>query len=168
MKMPLRFVLLGVLQAAIVTSAGHAAPAASLEWKAGVATRKLTPSGSIWLAGYANRTAPSDGVELDVFAKALSLDDGAGGRVVLVTLDLIGVPRALRTFVEQECAQKFGLKPQEILLNASHTHSGPQVPPDRMVLERAFSRAAKPEDVDAVNRFETFLKTRSEERRVGK
>jgi hypothetical protein len=72
---------------------------------------------------------------------------------------LVGVPHALRVYVERECAQKHGLKPAEILLNASHTHSGPQVSPDRMVLERAFSRAAKPQDVDAVNRFETFLQS---------
>ncbi len=127
------------------------------EWKAGVATRKLTPDGPIWLAGYANRTAPSDGVDLDVFAKALALDDGHGGRIVIVTLDLIGVPPELRAFAERESAQHFGLKPHELLLNASHTHSAPQVSPDRMVLERTFSRAAKTADVDAVNAFQTFL-----------
>lgn len=139
------------------TVAHAAAPA--LDWKAGVATRKLTPSEPIWLAGYANRAKPSDGVDQDVFAKALAVDDGNGGRVVIVTLDLVGVPHALRVYVERECAQKHGLKPAEIVLNASHTHSGPQVSPDRMVLERAFSRAAKPQDVDAVNRFETFLQS---------
>jgi hypothetical protein len=135
----------------------HAAPAAGLDWKVGVATRKLTPPGPIWLAGYANRATPSDGVDLDVFAKALPIDDAKGGRVVIVTLDLVGVPAALRAYVERECGQKFALKPAEILLNASHTHSAPQVSPDRMALERAFSRAAKPQDVEAVNQFETFL-----------
>ena len=137
-----------------------AAPAfpAETQWRAGVATRKLTPPGPIWLAGYANRTTPSDGVSLDIFGKALALDDGAGGRLVIVTLDLIGVPAALRAHTEKAAAEKFGLKPHEFLLNASHTHSGPQVSPDRMILERAFSKNAQPADVTAVNTFETFLR----------
>ena len=132
--------------------------AADTPWKAGVATRKLTPPGPIWLAGYANRTAPSEGVSLDIFGKTLALDDGHGGRLVIVTLDLIGVPAALRAHTEKAVTEKFGLKPHEFLLNASHTHSGPQVSPDRMVLERAFSQNANPADVAAVNTFEVFLR----------
>jgi hypothetical protein len=157
LTLAVRLALLLAASAGVAFSqGGQARPA---EWKAGVATRKLTPSGPIWMAGYANRTAPSTGVDLDVFAKALALDDGQGGRVVIVTLDLVAVPLALRTFVEQECATKFGLKPNEILLNASHTHSAPLVWPDRMVLETVFSRMAKKEDVGAVNAFEVFLRT---------
>jgi neutral ceramidase len=148
-----------ILAGALITHALPAAPAQSspTDWTAGVATRKLTPAGPIWMAGYAGRSAPSTGVDQDVFAKALALRDGAGGRVVIVTLDLIGVPRSLRDHVEREAAAKFGLKPNEILLNASHTHCGPLNYPERMVLERAFSRSAKPADVDAVNAFERFL-----------
>ena len=93
--------------------------AAAEPWKAGVATRKLTPPGPIWLAGYANRAAPSDGVDLDLFGKALALDDGQSGRLVIVALDLIGVPAALRAHVERVGIEKFGLRAHEILLNAS-------------------------------------------------
>src|SRR5688500_15180360 len=88
-------------------------------WKVGVATRKLTPEGPVWMAGYANRTVPSTGVDLDLFAKALLVQDAQDRRMVIVTLDLIGVPRSLRIHVERECGARFGLKPQEILLNAS-------------------------------------------------
>lgn len=38
----------------------HAGDAA--EWKAGVATVAITPSQPMWMAGYASRTKPSDGV----------------------------------------------------------------------------------------------------------
>ncbi|MBI5691603.1 MAG: neutral/alkaline non-lysosomal ceramidase N-terminal domain-containing protein [Verrucomicrobia bacterium] len=127
-------------------------------WQAGVAARKITPPGPIWLAGYANRSAPSSGVSLDLYAKALTFDDGRGGRVVIVTLDLIRLTVALRQHVEQEAGRRYGLKPQEILLNASHTHSGPEVAPDRMILERVFRQSAKPQDVAAVNAYEVFLK----------
>lgn len=127
-------------------------------WRAGVAARTITPPGPIWLAGYANRSAPSTGVGLDLFAKALALDDTRGGRVVLVTMDLIRIPQALRAHVEAEAAKRYGLRPHEILLNASHTHSGPEVEPDRMILERIFRKAAKPDDVAAVNAYEKFLR----------
>ena len=127
-------------------------------WRAGVAARKITPAGPIWLAGYANRTAPSDGIDTDLFAKALLLDDGNGGRVVIVTMDLIGVTAEIRAYVETEAGRRFGLKPHELLLNASHTHSGPQVAPDRMLLEKIFRRAAKPEDVAAVQAYHARLK----------
>lgn len=109
------------------------------------------------MAGYANRTAPSNGIDHDLFAKALALSDGAGGRVVIVTLDLIGVPATLRAGVEREAATRFGLKPHELLLNASHTHSGPLLAADRLAIEATFLRAAKPADVDAVRRYEAFL-----------
>ena len=151
-----------VLLIAVVGTAGaplDAAPAAAhAPWKAGVATRKITPAGPIWLAGYASRIAPSDGVDLDIFAKALALDDGQGGRAVIVTLDLIRVPLALREYVEHACAQQFGLKPNELLLNSSHTHSGPELEGDRMVLETVFSRMAKPEHVAALKAYEGFLR----------
>jgi neutral ceramidase len=111
---------------ALTLLVGHAAPAPlATPWRVGVASRKLTPPGPIWLAGYANRAAPSDGVAQDIFGKALALDDGAGGRLVIVTLDLIGVPATLRAHTEKAAAEKFGLKPHEILLNASHNAQRP-------------------------------------------
>ena len=137
---------------------GATPPPAAAPWRAGVAATKITPAGPIWLAGYANRAAPSDGVDSELFAKALLLDDGKGGRVVIVTMDLIGVTAEIRAHVEQEAGRRFGLKPHELLLNASHTHSGPQVAPDRMLLEKIFRRAAKPEDVAAVQAYHARLK----------
>ncbi|MEN9633300.1 MAG: hypothetical protein RL077_1704 [Verrucomicrobiota bacterium] len=139
-------------------SFGAPTPKAEGTWQVGLATRKLTPPGPIWLAGYAGRAAPSSGVDTDIFAKALALSDGRGGRVVIVTLDLIRVPLALREYIERTAAQKFGLKPSEILLNASHTHSGPEVEPDRLELETVFSRMAKPADLAAVAAFAVFLR----------
>jgi len=96
-------------------------------WKAGAATVVITPSEPTWMAGYASRNKPSEGKFQDLFAKALALEDAAGSRLVIVTLDLISVPRALRDAVEKEVCQKHGLRPEGLLINASHTHSGPVV-----------------------------------------
>ena len=150
--------LLGVTGLVALAAAPASAPATALPWRVGAASRKITPTGPIWLAGYASRSAPSDGVDSDLFAKALAIDDTRGGRAVLVTLDLIRIPKALRDHVEAEAAQRFGLKPAELLLNASHTHSGPELEPDRMVLETVFSRMAKPADTAALHAYQDFLR----------
>ena len=109
----------------------------ALRWKAGAAAVDITPEGSVWMAGYAARKKPSEGVSQKLYAKALALDDGNGGRLVIVTLDLIGVPRIVRETVERKAREQHALRPEEILLNASHTHSGP-APYPRGVPDPAF------------------------------
>jgi hypothetical protein len=96
-------------------------------WKAGTASVVITPAQSTWMAGYAARNKPSEGKAQDLFAKALALEDSAGAKLVIVTLDLIGMPRPLRQAIENDVRQKHGLPPASLLLNASHTHCGPVV-----------------------------------------
>ena len=103
------------------------APLPTPTWKAGAASAKITPEKMMWMAGYAGRNKPADGVTMDLFAKALAIEDGQGQRVVLVTLDLIGVPRMLRQNVAARAEKEYGIKPERLLLNASHTHSGPEL-----------------------------------------
>lgn len=81
----------------------------------------------MWMAGYAARTKPSEGVELDLFAKALVLTDAQGARFALVTLDLIGVPREVRVNVAERVKRDHGIDPANLAINASHTHSGPEL-----------------------------------------
>lgn len=80
----------------------------------------------MWMAGYASRKAPSDGVLQDLYAKGLALEDEKGARLVILTMDLIGVPATLRQAVEEAAQKKHGLPPGAIVLNASHTHCGPE------------------------------------------
>lgn len=96
-------------------------------WKAGVATVTVTPDGPLWMAGYASRTKPAEGKATDLFAKALAIEDAEGQRLVIVTTDLIGIPRPLRDAVARRVTESFRLAPEALLLNASHTHCGPVV-----------------------------------------
>ena len=96
-------------------------------WKAGVASAAITPRESMWMAGYASRNKPSEGQVHELYAKALALEDAAGTRLVLVTTDLIGIPRELRDWLEAEVNAKFQIAPAGLLLNASHTHCGPEL-----------------------------------------
>ena len=96
-------------------------------WKVGAASAKITPEGPMWMAGYASRTKPSEGVELDLFAKALVIEDAAGTKLAMVTMDLVGIPRNLRLHVAEQVQKNFGIPPERLVLNASHTHSGPEL-----------------------------------------
>lgn len=99
--------------------------AAPASWTAGVATVDITPRPGIWMAGFAARKCPSEGVALPLHAKALALDDGRGGRVVLVTLDLLGVDAPMTDRIASAVRRRHGLPRAALLLNASHTHCGP-------------------------------------------
>jgi len=96
-------------------------------WKAGTATVAVTPQKLLWMAGYAGRKKPAEGKVQDLFAKALALQDEQGNKLVVVTLDLIGVPQLLRQAVAQRTEKEFGLPSAHLVMNASHTHSGPSL-----------------------------------------
>lgn len=117
-------------------------------WKGAVVKVDITPAELGWMSGYSSRKGPAEKVLQPIHAKALALEDSDGGRFVFVTLDLIGVPRPFRDEVEDRAMKKHGLSPGEILLNASHTHSGPMMRIYRMPgsnIERA-AYANIPED----------------------
>lgn len=114
-----------LLLAVFVLSAAPAPEAPA--WKAGAASAKITPEKPMWMAGYAARTKPSEGVELDLFAKAVVITDQKGAQFALITLDLIGVPRDLRLAVAGRVKKEHGIEPAYLAINASHTHSGPEL-----------------------------------------
>lgn len=113
--------------------AAGAAPAvlADAGWRAAAARIKITPDSLMWMAGYARRTKPADGITLDLFAKALVAQDAYGEKLALVTVDLIGIPRSLRQQVAAEAERRHGIRPAMLVLNASHTHSGPELRSER-------------------------------------
>jgi neutral ceramidase len=119
-------------------------------WKAGLATVVITPEQSMWMAGYASRNKPSEGKVHDLHAKALALEDNAGTRLAIVTADLIGFPREFRDRMENEVGARYQLRPQGLLLCASHTHSGPELrawratqtwdlPPEQIELSKQYA-----------------------------
>jgi hypothetical protein len=100
------------------------------DFQAGTAKLKITPEGPIWLSGYASRDHPSEGVLQDLYIRALALEDPGGSTIVIATADLIGIPRQMSDEVCARLAKQRGLDRKQILLNASHTHTGPVVWPN--------------------------------------
>ncbi|MBK5295086.1 MAG: neutral/alkaline non-lysosomal ceramidase N-terminal domain-containing protein, partial [Acidobacteriia bacterium] len=72
----------------------------------------------------------SEGVLTRLYAKALALEDGKGTRVVILTTDLIGLPRSITDAVSARAMKEYGLERARLLFNSSHTHTGPVVRPN--------------------------------------
>jgi len=94
-------------------------------WKAGAARVKITLDKLMWMSGYSSRTKPAEGTLIDLWAKALVLEDPDGRRVALVTMDLVGIPRDLSVAVCADVTKKHKLPRECICLAVSHTHTGP-------------------------------------------
>ncbi len=96
-------------------------------WKAGVGRIEITPEAPLWMAGFASRTQPSEGVLLPLWAKALALEDEQGNQAVLVTSDLLGFPKTVSDRIRDRIETDHGLGRAQIILSGSHTHGGPVI-----------------------------------------
>ncbi len=123
-----------IARAGLLALLSTCSPLLGADFQAGVARVKITPPTPFWMSGYAARTHPSEGVAQDLWAKALALRDGKGQQVVLVTTDLVGLPRAISDEVAARVAAQFRVERAQLVLNASHTHCGPAVRKNLAVL----------------------------------
>lgn len=101
--------------------------ATNYNWKAGVSSVKITPSESMPMAGFASRTHSSEGTLHDIWAKALLIEDSKGKRAVMISSDLLGFPKVISDPIRDRIKAQYGLGRDQILLNSSHTHSGPVI-----------------------------------------
>ena len=120
-----------VLLPALILALGCGPIAAAGTWQAAVGSLAITPDEPIWMGGYAARTEPSEGAIHDLYAKVLIVQDEDGNRIVIVTTDLLGVTPELRSRIGGH-VQRLGIAPESLLINASHTHCGPELRADRL------------------------------------
>ena len=102
-----------------------ALPLSAATWKAGTAKADITPKKPIWMAGYGGRTKPSEGTLHPLWAKALALEDAKGNRAVIISTDTLGMTASIYANLKARLAKEHKLQPEQIMLNASHTHTGP-------------------------------------------
>lgn len=94
---------------------------------AGAARVELTPPVGTSMAGYSRRAGkPSTGVHDPLYARALAVSDG-DDLVLLITADLLIIPPGFHHEVVQRlnAALPTPLGEEDVLLAATHTHSGP-------------------------------------------
>lgn len=121
-------------------------------WKAGVAKVVITPTEPIWMAGFGSRTKPSEGVRQDIYVRALALQDERGKTSVVVTLDLAGIEREMSVAIADQCRTRFGVTRDRLILNVSHTHSGPVA---GLALMPIYNLS--PQQLDVVRRYTSSL-----------
>jgi hypothetical protein len=93
---------------------------------AGAASADISPKGSVFLFGYPFVKRYSTGIHDPLLATALYLDDGET-RVLFIATDAIFVTKAITQNVRSAISKQTGVPAANILLSASHTHSGPKV-----------------------------------------
>jgi neutral ceramidase len=120
---PSRLVLCVLTSLLLAGSALAQSPAPT--WKAGVAKTVVTPAESIWMAGFGSRDKTSEGVRQDIYVRAAALQDADGRTAVIATFDLAGVEKEMADAIAERCRREFNLPRDRLMLNISHTHSGP-------------------------------------------
>ena len=121
----LKFLAIAVLFFLLAGPWHSAASASQPGWKAGTARTVITPEQSMWMAGYALRDHPAESTMHDIWAKAIALEDADGRKAILVTTDLLGFPKAMSDRIRDRIRSEYGLSRAQVILNSSHTHSGP-------------------------------------------
>ena len=99
---------------------------ATAGFQAGTACVDITPPVGAPLGGFAARTHGATGVHDPLKAKAIAVSDGASP-LLFITCDLLSLPYDVVDEIHAAIGKACGLVPEQILLNTSHTHSGPLI-----------------------------------------
>ncbi len=97
----------------------------------GAAETIITPPLGTELAGYFH-TRVSDGIISDLMAKAVVLGEGAD-RIALIACDLISIPSEITAQVRCRVEAETGIPGERVMVCATHTHTGPELRPNRPI-----------------------------------
>ena len=115
--------LIPVLAALALLVTAAPAQAASPTLEAGVGKADITPKLGYYLGGWTRADRVALGQHTRLFARSLVLKRGSE-KVAIVSIDLFMVPGGMVKQLGDALAAR-GLSEQNILITASHTHSGP-------------------------------------------
>jgi putative membrane-bound dehydrogenase-like protein len=145
-----------LLMAVIFCMAGSRAAVISV----GVAKVDITPDYPVRLSGFGFRRTESEGVTMNIFAKALAFGDEKEGPAILVTVDNVGVSDEITREIAQRLAGKIGLKRERFTIAVTHTHTAPML---KGVLPTLFSVPIPPEHQANIDRYTLEFIDRVEE-----
>ena len=103
--------------------------------QAGVATVNITPPIGIPMCGFGGRKGPSESIHDDLYARVLVIQNDTTN-LVIVTADIISFAPEHVTKIRTLIHEQTGTPTTHILLNASHSHSGPTIGPFRCMGNR--------------------------------
>lgn len=98
---------------------------------AGYADRNITPQTPLFLVGFANPPErKGKDIRTPLMAQAVCLQDEQGELALFFALDVLGFDRTWSKEVRSRLSENLGIPIDRIILNASHTHCGPQIRKD--------------------------------------
>jgi hypothetical protein len=92
--------------------------------KAGAAQIDTSPKDSQFLFGYPHVERYSTGIHDRLWSSAFYLSDG-NEQVLFIANDIIFISKEIAKSIRNEISKQTGMKPENIMITATHTHSGP-------------------------------------------
>jgi hypothetical protein len=103
--------------------------ASASEIRVGLARKEITPPLPFWLSGYTRATKSNEVVQ-PLWAKVAIFEESPWSRVVIVTTDVLGLSHEISEQVAARINKNYGIPRSQLLMNSSHTHSGPVIWPN--------------------------------------
>jgi neutral ceramidase len=120
-----------------------------LSLKIGVARVDYTPALGLPLMGNFRDDYGARGIHDPLYSRALVFQDSAGTKVALLSLDICMIDRNNASLMRRFIASQTDLRPENIIIAATHTHSGPAAmslgslpKSDDAAIERFLTKAA--------------------------
>lgn len=92
--------------------------------KASSARVNITPAVGTELCGHFRSDLRSNGIQSELYAKVLVLEDNEN-RIVLVACDLLGVTSSFVSSTREKITSLTGIDGRDVMIACTHTHSGP-------------------------------------------
>lgn len=123
---------------------------------AGLARIDITPRVPIRMVGYASRGYEGEPAENKLFARALAIGNSEGELgSLMITADLLGIPRSLRDRVFAGLTQKLEISAEKFAISATHTHGGPSL--SNYMQEMHFCKVLPPEEKAHIDQYTDWL-----------
>lgn len=111
--------------------------------KIGLAEVNYTPPVGLDLVGnYRGSDYASRGVHDSLYARAMVVENEEKEKVAFLSVDICKLPKKTVTMMRSYIASNTGIKPGNIMIHATHTHSGPRSELDAPKAKEYFTKAA--------------------------
>ena len=100
------------------------------------------PVGSDLVGNYRGSDYASRGVHDSLYARAMVVENEKKEKVAFLSVDICKLPRESINMMRSYIAANTGIKPGNIMIHATHTHSGPKSELDAPKAQEYLSRAA--------------------------
>jgi len=95
---------------------------------AGTSRIDITPSGNCKLGGFAGRNHECEGIHDHLYITTLALSRH-GKKLIIIGIDILALNNEQMEMIWALADRKLNLRPDQLFINCSHTHAGPEIHP---------------------------------------